>query len=145
MSDAIAKPYIVVIDDNQADLELFNEAILEMGEEVTCRTATTAEAGIRLIDDGIDAGSALPSVIVLDLRMPGHDGMHLLRHLRGHRGAQGIPVVVLSSSTWQKDRNECLRLGASQYRVKPQDWGGYKELVAFLRPFWSGTPGTAQS
>jgi CheY-like chemotaxis protein len=130
------KPYIVVIDDNQADLELFSEAILDMGAQVICRTAKAADEGLELIDRCLQPGNSPPSVIVLDLRMPGHDGMYLLRHLQESREPHGIPVVVLTSSNWQKDRAECLRLGASHYRVKPQDWNGYKELVEFLRQFF---------
>lgn len=134
MSDA---PYILVIDDNQADLDLFGEAIQELGERVDCRTAQTVDDGVALIDDGMRAGRPPPSLVILDLHMPGHDGRHLLRHLRANAALQNIPVVVLSSSNWERDREECMKLGANHYRVKPQDWCSYRDLIAFLRPFWT--------
>lgn len=130
-------PYILVIDDNQADLELFREAIHELGEGVGCRTAQTVDDGVALIDGGLQAGEASPALIILDLHMPGHDGKYLLRHLRNRAELRTIPVVVMSSSSWERDREECLRLGANHYRVKPQDWHSYRELIAFLRPFWN--------
>jgi CheY-like chemotaxis protein len=130
-------PRILVIDDNQADLDLFSEAIGELGEQVDCRTAQTVDDGIMLIESGQKAGALPPALIILDLHMPGHDGKHLLRHLRSRGDLPAIPVVVLSSSNWDRDREECLKLGASHYRVKPQDWLSYRDLIAFLRPFWT--------
>lgn len=130
-------PYILVIDDNQADLDLLAEAIQELGEQVDCRTAQTVDAGLALIDDGLRANGQHPALIILDLHMPGHDGRHLLRHLRADAALQGIPVVVLSSSNWERDRDECMKLGANHYRVKPQDWCSYRDLIAFLRPLWT--------
>ncbi len=132
-------PYILVVDDNQADLELLDEAIHEMGEDVVCRSAKTADQGVQQIADMLKPGMQFPRAIILDLRMPGHDGIYLLRHVRGHDVLRDIPVVMLTSSTWQKDSAECLRLGADHFRVKPKDWSGYKDLVVFLRSFWRRT------
>lgn len=135
-SSAGRRPLILVIDDNQADLDLFGEAIAELGENVECATAKSVQEGIRLIEAGKASGSRLPELIILDLCMPRHDGRHLLRHLRGCPGLDRIPVVVLSSSSWSRDRDECLALGASHYRVKPLDWSSYLELIVFLRSLW---------
>lgn len=131
---------LVVIDDNQADLDLFNEAIRESAEPVMCLTAKSVRLGIEIIEAGLGAAAALPDVIILDLCMPGQDGRSLLRYLGGRPELRRIPVVVLSSSNWHRDRDECLALGASHYRVKPLDWASYLELIAFLRGIWSGPP-----
>lgn len=137
----MTQPYILMIDDNRADLELFSEALAEMGEKVDCGTASTTSQGIALIEACRRPGAVPPNIIILDLRMPGHDGKHLLRHIRGCPDLQQTPVVILSSSNWQKDRDECLALGATHYRVKPLDWPSYLDLVTFLRQFWIQPPG----
>lgn len=133
------RPRLVVIDDNQADLDLFNEAIRETAESVLCVTAKSVSLGIGIIEAGLGPAGALPDIIILDLCMPGQDGRSLLRHLGRRPELRHIPVVVLSSSNWHRDREECLALGASHYRVKPLDWASYLELIAFLRTIWSGS------
>jgi len=125
---------LVVIDDNQADLDLFNEAIRETAEPVLCLTAKSVKQGIDIIEA---SAAALPDIIILDLCMPGQDGRTLLRYIADHSELRRIPVVVLSSSNWHRDREECLALGASHYRVKPLDWASYIELIHFLRGIWS--------
>jgi CheY-like chemotaxis protein len=61
----------------------------------------------------------LPSILLLDLTMPGKNGLEVLRWKRSQRQWQDLPTVMLSSSSEECDRQEADRLGASGYFVKP--------------------------
>jgi CheY-like chemotaxis protein len=60
-----------------------------------------------------------PSAIVLDLRMPGGDGLDVLRRLAASRRTQRIPVVIMSGTTSAQDRRDAMELGAAAFLCKP--------------------------
>jgi DNA-binding response OmpR family regulator len=131
---------ILLIEDNHGDVMLFQEAMEVESRNVDLHVAKSVDEGIRLLSARKEDGSApvMPSIILLDLHLPGKDGKAFLHYLNEHSEFMRIPVIMLSSSTRQKDVDDCLRLGSWRYRVKPQDWTGYQELIAFLRQFWAG-------
>lgn len=63
-------------------------------------------------------GTTLPSVILLDLRMPVMDGREVLRRVREHPRTRHIPVVIVSTSSRPEDVESCYRLGANSFVVK---------------------------
>jgi CheY-like chemotaxis protein len=126
-------PSLLLVEDNQGDIALFQEAMREAGGPVAVRLARRVDDAIAMLGDG-RPGSDPPGLIVIDLHLPGKDGKVLLDHLRQGPDLVRIPTVILTSSTWQRDIEDCARLGALHYRVKPYDWSGYLELIRFLRP-----------
>jgi DNA-binding response OmpR family regulator len=83
--------------------------------------------------DGGFLDATLPHLALIDLGLPPPGGKAVLQHLRHHHGR--IPVVVLTGSTRRVDRDECLRLGAVHYAVKPSYFGDYLALVSFVSRF----------
>lgn len=100
---------VAVVDDER----FFREAITEVLESagIDCVTAADGDSGLRLAEDP-EIG-----VMLLDIRMPGTDGIEVLRRLRERR--PGLRVLVLSASTDQETVLEALRLGACDYLAKP--------------------------
>ncbi len=100
---------VAIVDDER----FFREAISEVLETagIECVTAADGEEGLALARDP-EVG-----VLLLDIRMPGIDGIEVLRRLRDER--PGLRVLVLSASTDQETVLEALRLGASDYLAKP--------------------------
>ncbi len=128
---------ILMIEDNHGDIMLLRAALESSASNITLRVAHNVDEGIGLLTGTGNAGIPLqPIVILLDLHMPGRDGMSFLRYRFGNPGFMHIPVIVLSSSTRKKDADDCIPLGVLRYRPKPMNWPGFEALVADLRPFW---------
>ena len=131
---------ILLIDDNHGDAMLFREAMEGEAEHrsMTLHVANSVDEGIGLLS-GTSGVLLQPTIILLDLHMPRKDGKDFLRYRQESAEFQCFRVVMLSSSTRQIDVDDCLRLGADHYHVKPIDWAGYQTLMVFLRQFWDET------
>jgi two-component system response regulator len=130
---------ILLIDDNHGDAMLFREALEgeRTSRSITLHVASSVDQGIALLSGAGTSGVGLqPTIILLDLHMPGKDGKDFLRHRKESADFMRFCVVMLSSSPRQVDVDDCLRLGAEHYHVKPIDWAGYQTLIVFLRQFW---------
>lgn len=79
-----------------------------------------------------------PALILLDLNMPGVDGRTLLELIKQDKGLRSIPVVILTTSTDERDIERCYELGASTYIQKPVDFEGLVQAAARMRDYWFG-------
>ena len=77
-----------------------------------------------------DAERARPALFLLDVMVPGGDGMDLCRRLRQHSALSGVPIIFLTARAAENDRVQGLELGADDYITKPF---GTRELVARVR------------
>jgi two-component system, OmpR family, copper resistance phosphate regulon response regulator CusR len=111
---------VLVVEDQKRHLDSLRRGLEAEGYDVA--TASTGEEGL-----GLAANSEIDA-IVLDLMLPGRDGMGILRELRSH----GItkPILILSARDSVEDRVEGLDAGANDYLVKPF---AFAELLARLR------------
>jgi CheY-like chemotaxis protein len=82
------------------------------------------------------AGARLPQVILLDLNLPKKSGRQVLREIKGDKRTQHIPVIILTVSNRDRDINECRRLGAEAYIVKPVDFRKFSEVTPRLSLEW---------
>ncbi|MEM8676447.1 MAG: response regulator [Cyanobacteria bacterium P01_G01_bin.67] len=77
-----------------------------------------------------------PSLIVLDLNLPGTDGRELLAEIKQNAHLQTIPIVIFSTSSNPKDIDACYRYGISGYMVKPMDINRLNRLVETFLEYW---------
>ena len=132
--------YILLADDNANDLELTRRA-LEQHKLVN---------EIEVVRDGAEALDFLyrrgsfssrpevdPLVVLLDIKMPRVDGIEVLRAMKSDPHFQRIPVVMLTSSRQGPDVDECYRLGANAYVVKPVDFAQFADAVKTIGKFWA--------
>jgi two-component system, response regulator len=82
------------------------------------------------------AGKPLPTLIVLDLKLPKLDGLGVLRALRGDERTRLVPVVILTSSKEEQDLIQGYSLGANGYVRKPVDFAEFQEAVRRLGIYW---------
>ena len=107
----MAKEKILVVDDEEDILELIRYNLAREGYQVTC--VTSGEAGI-------DAAKAeLPDLVILDLMLPGVDGLDVCRVLKHDSRTKGIPVIMVTAKGEEADIVSGLELGAEDYLVKP--------------------------
>jgi CheY-like chemotaxis protein len=78
----------------------------------------------------------LPSLLILDLKMPLMDGFDVLAWLREHPAFESLPVVVLTGSRLEEDISRSRTLGVFDYRVKPQRFGDLVKLLDDVRKCW---------
>ena len=84
---------------------------------------------------GRDVGQK-PQVMLLDLKMPKVDGLEVLQRVRADERTKLQPVVVLTTSSEDKDRIESYKLGANSYIRKPVDFAQFAEAVKQLGLYW---------
>ncbi len=77
-----------------------------------------------------------PGIILLDLNLPGTDGREVLDDIKGDDALRSIPVVVLTTSTDERDVERCYQAGANSYIKKPVDLEGFLRAVQRLKDFW---------
>ena len=132
--------YILLADDNENDLELTQRALEQhrlANEVVVVRDG--AEALDFLYHRGNFAirNSADPIVVLLDIKMPKVSGLEVLEKMKADSQLRFIPVVMLTSSRQGPDVEECYRLGANAYVVKPVDFGQFADAVKTIGKFWA--------
>lgn len=131
---------ILVVEDNQDDETLILRAFQKneiRNELVLARDGV--EALDYLFGTGVHAGrdmAVMPSVILLDLKLPKLDVLDVLRRLRSDHRTKLLPVVVLSSSNQEQDVLESYRAGANSYLRKPVDFSHFNETVRQLAQYW---------
>ena len=128
---------VLHIDDNEGDLVLAHLAFQECCPGVTCRDMADPRAAMAYLAECAEAGSPPPSIVVLDLNMPGVSGQEVLAFIRGKDALCNIPVVILSSSSLANEAAECLRLGAVEIVTKPLS---FEALVDVARRVFGRIP-----
>ena len=123
-------PKILYVDDDSDDCIFLMESFASaMNTDLVC--AANGEEAIQYLNEEMDT---LPSLIILDLNMPRKDGKQTLKHLKSDPHLAEIPVVILSTSQNQIDKEVCTRLGAASYLEKPFHYEGYREVVSNCIP-----------
>jgi len=112
--------YIVEDDDNIRELEAF--AMKNSGYYTQCFESS------KEFYQGI--AKAVPDLILLDIMLPGDDGLTVLKNLRNDPATEKIPVIIISAKTTELDRVKGLDLGADDYLCKPF---GVMELVSRVK------------
>lgn len=120
---------IFIIDDSLADIELTTIALEETGRKIGVGSATDGKSALAMLRSG-----TMPSLILLDLKMPGMNGIEVLRALRADDRLRELPVVVVTSSSLESDRVDAIAAGASGYIEKPLTLNQFsKDLAAVLQ------------
>jgi DNA-binding response OmpR family regulator len=78
----------------------------------------------------------VPRLVMLDVKMPRMNGFDVLEWLQTHSHFQQVPVVVLSSSSQESDRQRALKLGAHDYLVKPLEFENLVKLIKQVHGRW---------
>ena len=117
--------FILLVDDDPDDCELFREAVKEVSPKVRCLTADNGDHAIQMLTQDL---VVLPDIIFLDINMPFMDGKHCLTLLRQNVKLINIPVVMYSTTINSEDREKFKNLQAD-FLVKPSS---YIQLVKEL-------------
>lgn len=117
----MSRAVILIVEDNDKNLKLMRDLLEYKGHEVLA--AETAEEGIRI------AREAGPDLILLDIQLPGMNGMDALKVLRASQDTAHIPAIAVTASVMTHDRGKLIEAGFDDYQSKPIDIKGFFSAV----------------
>ena len=106
---------VIVAEDDADDLLFFEIAINETGIPVAIRHAKNGDSLFVLLKEQI------PELLFLDVRMPCKDGVLCITEIRRHKEYDNLPVIMCTSSSYEKTIEDCYKSGANFYLVKPDN------------------------
>jgi CheY-like chemotaxis protein len=131
---------ILLVEDSPEDFETTQRAFRKAGLKnpiVLCADGDEALDYLHRRGRFADPALApLPGIILLDLNLPGTDGRQVLEEVKSSPELRHIPVIVLTTSSDERDVAACYRAGANSYVQKPVDMDGFMRAIARLNDYW---------
>ena len=121
-SSATEPPTVLVVEDDPLNLKLVR-ALLEL-EGYSVIGASTGERGIELARDH------MPDLILMDIQLPGMDGLEVTRRIKRDEGLRHIPVLALSSYAMKQDIEAASAAGCAEYLTKPIENSAFVKTVS---------------
>lgn len=132
------KPTVLLVEDSEDDAFLFHWRFQQSGCECSVHHVLDGAAAVEFLSQASRSDS-LPQFIFLDLKMPILNGFEVLSWLKEQTFSSAIPVVVLSGSDQQNDKEQALQLGALDYLVKPLKVSDIERYLGHLCPPANGS------
>jgi two-component system response regulator len=120
---------VYIVDDDPDDRQIILDAFLENNAEMDYIFAEDGGQLMEILQD-VDKDSELPSLILLDLNMPGMVGLQALKEIKGNKKFAAIPTIVLTTSTLPMDKKLSYEYGANCFLSKPPV---YSDLVQITK------------
>ncbi|MBX2970434.1 MAG: response regulator [Cyclobacteriaceae bacterium] len=129
--------HILLVEDNEGDIVLTKEAL--SGGKINNRITVVRdgeEALDMLRNQGRYIDSERPDLILLDINLPKIDGIEVLTEIKNDPELKSIPVVMLTTSSSEKDITNAYRNHANCYITKPVDLDKFLEIVNAIEDYW---------
>jgi two-component system cell cycle response regulator DivK len=117
---------ILLVEDNDNNRLLIRDVLQASGYVVA--EAETAEDGLRM------AAEKHPALILMDIQLPGMNGIEALQHLRADPATRAIPVIAVTASAMTQDRHQIMAAGFDGYQSKPISVKGFLQAVREMLP-----------
>ena len=104
-------------DDDEDDLLMFRDILREIDQSIECITSSEVEQSIEKLSNG----SLHPDIIFLDINMPKISGIEMLAELKKVKALSKIPIIMYTTSTFVRELDQCIKLGADRILNKPFD------------------------
>ena len=117
----MSEKLILIVEDNEKNLKLMRD-ILQFKGYATVE-ATTAEEGVDI------AVTSLPELILLDIQLPGMNGIEAMKILKERQETTDIPVIAVTASVMTHDRHKLIEAGFDDYQAKPIEIREFLERI----------------
>ena len=108
---------ILVVEDNDMNMQLVEFLLEEGGYHIV--KATSGEEALAITRDG--AGTGPPDLILMDIHLPGMDGLSVVREMKSDPRTKDVPILALTAHAMRGDRDRFLEAGCDGYISKPID------------------------
>jgi len=131
---------VLLVEDNKGDIGLITEFFNDSEVITNIHIADDGEEAIRFLF-GKDKflGSTPPDIIILDLNLPKKDGREVLKEIKENNDLKAIPVIILTTSSAEKDICRVYDLQANAYIVKPIYFDEFMAAIKSITDFWFKT------
>jgi len=128
---------ILLVEDNLDHVELILKALRDNNVLNEVHVLTNGEEAMDFLHQrGVYVDKAQPGLILLDIKLPGMDGIEFLRRIKADPKLKRIPVVILTTSAGEKEIVESYNCGANSYIVKPVDFEQFVKVIKDLKLYW---------
>lgn len=129
--------HILLIEDNEGDILLTKEAFDELKISNQLSVARDGNEAIEFLEQHRNKmQDELPDLILLDINLPKKNGFEVLSFIKNSEGLKHIPVIILTTSSSEKDILKCYQNYANCYISKPVDVSDFMKAVSALENFW---------
>jgi CheY-like chemotaxis protein len=126
--------HILIVDDDADDREIIKDAFISSAEEMEYIFLENGDRLIEYLEKHV--ASNPPSLVLLDLNMPGKDGRESLKEIKCDKRFQHIPVIVFTTSSSHRDRLMAYELGANCFITKPDTFNKLVEMAGCISQLW---------
>ena len=127
---------ILLVEDNPDDVTFTLRAFRKNNIRNKVVVANDGAQALHLLLPEDGSPPLRPALVLLDVKLPKYDGLEVLRRLREERATMTVPVVVLTTSSEERDIVESYRLGANSYIRKPVVFSEFLDTTRVLGVYW---------
>jgi two-component system, chemotaxis family, response regulator Rcp1 len=127
---------ILIVEDNSGDALLIQEAFLEVDPNLSVQVVKDCDRLFQQLEQHRHQPEKLPTLVLMDINLPGRSGVEALTEMKNDPIYRRIPVVVLTSSSSQRDIEKSYDNYANAYVTKPSEFGELVGIVRSLKQFW---------
>jgi CheY-like chemotaxis protein len=133
---------ILLIEDNPADVFLIREALREEHVDASVDVVDHGDRARRLIEEHRNSGDSCPNLVLLDLNLPGLDGLALLELMRDRNWCTRTPVIVFTSSESRLDYERAMLLGVERFLHKGPGYEAFVNVGRIIKQMLGPDPRT---
>jgi CheY-like chemotaxis protein len=119
---------VLLVEDDPDDVELMRQAMDDNRVEYAMQVVNHGDQ----VMGHLEMCKKFPDVIVLDLNLPKLHGREVLKKIKSSKEFSAIPIAILTTSSSQHERENCLSLGADAFITKPSSVAGFNDMVATI-------------
>lgn len=128
---------VLLVEDNPADAKMTKRAFEQSEGKNRLNIVTDGEQALNYLNrSGQYSNSDRPDLILLDLNIPKLPGIELLKKIKENDDLKSIPVIILSTSSAERDIVSSYNLHANSFITKPDDLGGLVRVTKAINNFW---------
>lgn len=129
-------PYILMLEDDNDDRQITETLFAEHHGDIGLQFVSSTSEAIHHLENCCINGQPLPGLVIISKAAHAHTGVDGLQAIKSHPVFRQIPVIILSDSSRPSEVEECYRLGANSYIVKPASYALTVQKISNFVSYW---------